>query len=77
MVKSNEALNRNSDAMRELAVAAKAENELIAVLIGKSQRDSHTIKVLTIIALIYVPASLVAVSLHPAFNLITTSVGSL
>ncbi|KAL9032456.1 MAG: hypothetical protein Q9214_007962, partial [Letrouitia sp. 1 TL-2023] len=60
MVKSNEALNRNSDVMRELAIAAKAENELTAVLVGKSQRESHTIKILTVIAMIYLPATLVA-----------------
>ena len=64
MIKSNEALNKSSDAMREIALAAKAENELISTLIGKSQKDSHTVKVLTYIALIYLPASLVAVSLH-------------
>lgn len=63
MLKSNEALNRNSEVMREVALATKAENELMAILVGKSQRDSHTIKVLTIIALTYLPASLVAVSL--------------
>ena len=63
MLKSNEALNKSSDAMREIAIAAKAENELISTLIGKSQKDSHTVKVLTYIALIYLPASLVAVSL--------------
>lgn len=62
LVKSNEALHKSSDAIREIALAAKAENELISALIGKSQRDSHTVKVLTYIALIYLPASLVAVS---------------
>lgn len=66
IVKSNEALNKNSDAMREIALAAKAENELISALISKSQKDSHTVKVLTYVALIYLPASLVAVSLYPA-----------
>lgn len=63
-MKINEALNRNSDLMREIAIAAKVENELMAVMVGKSQKDSHTIKLLTIIALIYLPASLVAVSLY-------------
>lgn len=65
IVKGNEALNKNSDAMREIAIAAKAENELMSALISKSQKDSHTVKVLTYIALIYLPASLVAVSLYP------------
>ena len=62
LVKSNEVLNRNIDVMRELAVAAKSENELITILVSKSQKDSHTIKILTIVTLIYLPASLVAVS---------------
>ena len=62
LVKSNDALRRSSDAMREIALAAKAENELISALMGKFQRDSHAVKILTYIALIYLPASLVAVS---------------
>lgn len=65
IVKSNEALNKSSEAMREIALAAKAENELISALISKSQKDSHTVKVLTYTALIYLPASLVAVSFYP------------
>lgn len=73
IVKSNEALNKSSEAMREIALAAKAENELISALISKSQKDSHTVKVLTYIALIYLPASLVAVRFYPGiyyFNVI-------
>lgn len=62
LVKSNDALRKSGDAMREIALAAKAENELMSALLGKSQRDSRTVKVLTYIALIYLPASLVAVS---------------
>ena len=64
LVKSNDALRKSSEATREIALAAKAENELISALIRKSQRDSHTVKVLTYIALIYLPASLIAVRLH-------------
>ncbi len=62
MIRSNEALNQNGAAMREIAQAAKAENELIAILTRKAQKDSHTIKILSIVALIYLPASLTAVS---------------
>ena len=72
LVKSNNALQRSSDAMREIALATKAESEIMSALISKSQRDSHTVKVLTYIALIYLPASLVAVSLvasaHASFS---------
>lgn len=63
LVKSNDALQKSSDALCEIALATKAENELMSALIGKSQKDSHTVKVLTYTALIYLPASLVAVSL--------------
>lgn len=69
LVKSNDALNKSSDAMREIALAAKAENELMSALISKSQKDSHTVKVLTCIALIYLPASLVAVRFPPPATL--------
>lgn len=65
LVKSNEAQNKSTDAMRQIALAAKAENELISALTSKSQKDSHTIKVLTYVALVYLPASLVAVSPRP------------
>ena len=56
-------LVKSSDALREIALAAKAENELISALISESRRDSRTLKVLTYIALIYLPAGLVAVSI--------------
>ena len=36
LVKSNNALHESSDAMREIALAAKAENELMSALIDKS-----------------------------------------
>ena len=71
LVKSNDALQKGSDAMREIALATKAENELMSALIGKSQKDSRTVKILTYTALIYLPASLVAVS--PVTSISTAS----
>ena len=71
IVKSNDALQKGSDAMREIALATKAENELMSALIGKSQKDSRTVKILTYTALIYLPASLVAVS--PVTSSISTA----
>ena len=68
MLKSNEALNRNSDIMREIAFAAKEENKLIAIALEKSQKDSRMIKILTVITMTYLPASLIAVSSHFAPN---------
>lgn len=66
LVKSNDALRKSSDAIRQIALAAKTENELVSALIGKSQKDSRTVKILTYTALVYLPASLVAVSFDPA-----------
>ena len=70
--RNEEMLVKSNDAMREIALATKAENELMSALIGKSQRDSYTVKVLTYVALLYLPASLVAVSLvtlvHASFS---------
>ena len=62
LVRGNDALRKSSDAMRDIALAAKAENELISALISNTQKDSHAVKILTYIATIYLPASLVAVN---------------
>ena len=71
--RNEDMLVKSNDAMREIALATKAENELMSALIGKSQRDSYTVKVLTYVALLYLPASLVAVSLvtlvHASFSI--------
>lgn len=74
LVKGNDALQKGSDAMRDIALATKAENELMSALIGKSQKDSHTVKVLTYTALIYLPASLVAEIFNS--NLVQTENGN-
>ena len=60
--RNEDMLVKSSDAMRQIALAAKAENELMSTLIGESRKDSRTVKILTYTALIYLPASLVAVS---------------
>lgn len=54
-------MNQNSHAMREIAIAAKKENAVVSALLGKTQKDSNTVKILTYTALIYLPANLVAV----------------
>lgn len=51
--------------MREITIATKTQQELMAAMLSKSQKDSHTVKILTAIALLYLPASLVAVGLLP------------
>ena len=64
-------MNRNSESMREITIATKTQQELIAAMLSKSQKDSHTVKILTAIALLYLPASLVAVSLLPPSHLLS------
>ncbi len=81
MAKSIETLNSNSDALRDIVISAKADNELTSERIAKSQKDSNTIKVLTYVALIYLPAGLVAVislpnpsSIGPEANLLLANI---
>ena len=47
---------------RRRAEATKAENEAMTILSGNAQRDSQTIKILIVVALIYVPSSSMEVS---------------
>ena len=44
-----------------MAQLAKEENALIIKLTGKASRDADTLKILTFLALIFLPASFVAV----------------
>jgi Mg2+ and Co2+ transporter CorA len=55
----------NGENMRIIAAAAHEENKSMALLATKSQKDSRIIKVLTIITMLYLPASLVAVFVLP------------
>jgi hypothetical protein len=59
--------------MREIAAAAREENKAVAQLLAKAQKDSRTVKVLTFVAMLYLPASLIAVGLTP-FTVYSTSV---
>jgi len=60
--KITEAMRQNSDIMRVIAAGAREDNEMIGKLTEKAQRDSRAVKVLTYVALMYLPAQLVAVS---------------
>ncbi|KAF8537378.1 hypothetical protein BDD12DRAFT_982194 [Trichophaea hybrida] len=59
--KITEAMRQNSDTMRVLAASAREDNEAIGRLAEKSQKDSRAVKVLTYVALMYLPAQLVAI----------------
>lgn len=47
--------------MTEIAVSTKSENETVTILAHKAHKDSKTMKIITFLALLYLPASLVAV----------------
>src|SRR2546423_3929416 len=56
--------------MRAIAAAAKDESRSVATVLAEAQKDSRTVKVLTFVAMLYLPASLIAVSmlLHMIFR---------
>ncbi|KAE8354537.1 hypothetical protein BDV28DRAFT_79440 [Aspergillus coremiiformis] len=62
IIKIANALSYNSEAMHKIALAGNEENKSIKILSEKAQRDSQSVKILTYIAMLYLPASLVAVS---------------
>jgi hypothetical protein len=47
--------------MLTIAEAAQEENKSIAVLAAKSQKDANVVRILTFVAMLYLPASLIAV----------------
>ena len=47
--------------MNRLATASNEENETIARLTEEGRRDSRSLKVLTFVAMLYLPATLMAV----------------
>lgn len=61
LIKNSEELHRSSESAREIATAAKAEQGAVAVILAKAQNDSSLVKILTFVALLYLPASLIAV----------------
>lgn len=60
--RSNNMVQHNSYVLTELGKAAKQENGAIMKLTEKGRSDSRSTKILTFIAMLYLPASLVAVS---------------
>lgn len=53
----------NSSALRELAADAASENKLLVTLAEKTRDESRFMGIATVVAMIYLPAGLVAVCL--------------
>lgn len=64
LIKNSEELHRSSESAREIATAAKAEQGAVALIFAKAQKDSSLVKILTFVAMLYLPASLIAVRQH-------------
>lgn len=58
--KTNDAVHRNSRKISELIVVSVQGNEALVVPTAKSQQDSRVMKILTVVASLYLPAALVA-----------------
>jgi hypothetical protein len=54
--------------MNEMTRLSRTENAMILELTQKASRDTDTLKTLTLLTLIYLPASLVAVSFFQIFT---------
>lgn len=59
--RNDEAIRENGTALRDLAAGASSENQFIVTIAEKTRKDSKVMRVATIIAIFYLPASLVAV----------------
>jgi len=53
---------QNQNSLKELAEEARRENYQMRMLTEKSTRDSEAIKVITILTIVFLPATVVAVS---------------
>ena len=60
--KNTNLFNNNVEALRHLVAATNAQCDGIRDLAKKTQADSRSVKTLTLIAISYLPASLIAVS---------------
>jgi hypothetical protein len=48
--------------MKDISSTMSNENKLMVYIADKTRRDSRTVKLMTMIALVYLPANLVSVS---------------
>jgi hypothetical protein len=61
-IRTNTAIQNNGEQLRTITEHAVAANDSITRLTTDIQKDSKFIKILTLIAMLYTPASLMAVS---------------
>ena len=58
----NQATQHNSKVLTELGNAARQENATLMILADQARQDSKFMKILSFVAVLYLPASLIAVS---------------
>lgn len=58
---NQELLIRNGVSLEQLARAAATDNKVLAVMTDKTQKDSRTMRIATIVAMFYLPVNLVVV----------------
>lgn len=58
----DENIRLNVSGTRELLVAAEQESNILKTIAKQTQQDSHSMKIVTFIALVYLPGTLVAAS---------------
>ncbi|KAL9121920.1 MAG: hypothetical protein Q9187_001524 [Circinaria calcarea] len=63
--KSNSIMEHNSHVLTNLGTSAREENKAIIVLTEQGRTDSRFMKILTFIAVLFLPAGLVAVRTYP------------
>ena len=54
-------LIKNGVSLAQLAQRGTADNKALAITTNKTQKDSRTMRIATIIAMVYLPANLVVV----------------
>lgn len=57
--------NTHVAALRSISIASNAQSDGLRALTEKTHKDSRSVKILTFIAMVYLPASLIAVSYPP------------
>jgi hypothetical protein len=62
LIRSSHALHYTSSSLHAIATAAHGETRTAALMLTATQKDSKVIKTLTFVAMLYLPASLMAVS---------------
>ncbi|KAA8895938.1 hypothetical protein FN846DRAFT_967298 [Sphaerosporella brunnea] len=71
---TNAGIHRNGEAMEQLTKAASIESGILTKLAEESWRDARSVKILTFVAMLYLPASLIATVLSSS-ELVKTANG--